>query len=246
MCDFCKDLFSGVLASIIAVLVFELYKFFLKKLENYKLKKLFGNDDILYFIVPELEVDVNNLKPNITHPLKHKGLQKSISSHSLLGMADVLALKYIQELLFNKLKNKMYLSTDIEQKGKLDISLVSFGSSSIYCNQIISYINKEYNIDDKNIYYNNQQIWTIDNVYDYGLIIKFNSGDVRNRTWVIIAGLGETGTKGAAWYLSYNWKKIVKKFGENSFAIVVKVKHGYEQKVEVVSENQIAKKDGDN
>jgi hypothetical protein len=28
-----------------------------------------------------------------------------------------------------------------------------------------------------------------------------------NRVWIAVAGLGEWGTSGAAWFLSKNWKK---------------------------------------
>jgi hypothetical protein len=59
--------------------------------------------------------------------------------------------------------------------------------------------------------------------YDYGLILKIHPRQFPMRTWITCAGIGEWGTSGAAWYLGNKWKEIQEYFGDEQFAIIVRV-----------------------
>jgi len=55
--------------------------------------------------------------------------------------------------------------------------------------------------------------------------------------------LGEWGTSGAAWYLSYKWKEIYKYAKQNTFSIIVRVNprqdESAEPVVQVLNENDV-------
>ena len=45
--------------------------------------------------------------------------------------------------------------------------------------------------------------------FDYGIIVKLRPSQFPKRTWFVCAGLGEWGTSGSAWSLSYKMERIV-------------------------------------
>ena len=65
--------------------------------------------------------------------------------------------------------------------------------------------------------------------YDKGIIMKVTNPYFAGHALFICAGLGEWGTSGAAWFLATKWRHLSKRFGDNSFLIVVSVAKGSDQ-----------------
>ncbi|MCX5850423.1 MAG: hypothetical protein NTW65_13420 [Deltaproteobacteria bacterium] len=65
---------------------------------------------------------------------------------------------------------------------------------------------------------------------DYGMILKISNLNSDGKVIFIIAGIGDLGTTGAAYFLSNNIKKIVEEFGFNDFALIVSVKREFGEK----------------
>ncbi len=59
---------------------------------------------------------------------------------------------------------------------------------------------------------------------DIGFILKLKNSRFSGHFFFVCAGLGEWGTSGAAWYLSYHWKQLIKEGDE--FAIILEVTAG--------------------
>lgn len=238
---FWESVTSGMIGSLIAgfmtIAIIEGYKYYKIFVKNKILKKIFGTykTENLYMVVPALAVrpDVINLLTNSnlqgnTFPLiKYGGA--IIKSSKLLGYADVVSLKYVLNIVTNALGSNSVVMTDEDLQNKLDISFISFGGSSFYCTYVLNQANNQfYNfIDNSIVNAQNPNIsFRIDHKYDYGFIIKYRHVNFPNRTWILIAGLGESGTRGAGWYLSTHWEQLSKDFNNNTFGLVVRVNHG--------------------
>jgi hypothetical protein len=232
---------SGVIGSLIAgfltIGIIELYKFYKLRIQHAKFTKIFGlyDKEKLHLILPSLSV-----RPDIAAHLKTTSLPAPdflfvkyggtyIKSSKLLAYCDTLSLKYLIDIISNVLGSKSQITSDDDLKSNLDLSFISFGGNSFYCQYILN--------QPDNIFYSfigdtivskqdSTKVFQLDNNFDYGFIIKYKHINFPNRVWIIIAGLGETGTSGAAWYLSKNWSRLSKSFNEKPFGVVVKVKHG--------------------
>ena len=229
-------IFGSLIAGFITLALVEWYKQYKISCENKNFKKVFGtyDNDQIHLIVPALSVrpDVTNLLQNSTLPGNQYPLIKFggafIKSSNLLGYADVLSLKYILNNTSKVYGTKSIIMTDQDLNNHLDISFVSFGGSSFYCTYVLSQNDNNFykfvenrieKVNDPNISFQ------IDNTYDYGLIIKYRHVNFPDKTWIIIAGLGESGTSGAGWFLSTHWEKISREMGDKTFGIVVRVNH---------------------
>jgi hypothetical protein len=232
---------SGIIASIIAslfmILINLLYRFWKDYRRNKKFKNIFGNliNEKLYLVLPSLSLraDVeqflaNNQKENMSFPLINSS-GNYIRLSKLIALADTVALKYILDLSSKILGNKSIILTDSELDKKLDISFVSFGGSSFYSAYVLAQSdNQFYSIDFNSIIsiQDPSTKFSLDHTYDYGFIIKYKHVNFPNKTWIIIAGIGESGTRGASYFLYQNWKTLARDFKNNCFGIVVRVNHG--------------------
>lgn len=228
---------GSLIAGFITLALVEWYKDYKVSCENKNFKKIFGtyNTDNLNLIVPALSV-----RPDVTHLLQHSTLPGNqfplikfggayIRSSNLLGYADVVSLKYILNNTSKVYGTKSIIMTDQDLNNNLDISFVSFGGSSFYCTYVLNQNdNNFYNFVGNSIEKVNDPTisFQINNTYDYGLIIKYRHVNFPNKTWIIIAGLGESGTRGAGWFLSTHWKEISREIGNKTFGLVVRVDNG--------------------
>ena len=119
------------------------------------------------------------------------------------------------------------------------MSFISFGGSNYYCSYVIN--------EPDNKYYFFQGDYIVSKLnsakkfkngdgIDYGFVIKYKNTRFPNQTWIVIAGLGETGTSGAGWYLANYWEKLSDLFGEKPFGIVIKVKDGVDESADMVDQ----------
>jgi hypothetical protein len=236
-----NTIIEGVIGSLIAgfltIGIIEGYKFYKLNIQHKQFKKVFGtyDKDKLHLIFPALSV-----RPEVIHQLQTSDLLDNkyplvqyggafIKSSKLLAYADTISLKYVLDILATTLGSKSVITTDEDLQRKLDLSLISFGGSSFYCTYVLDQPNNKFykfNGDSVISTQDPSRAFTINAKYDYGLIIKYQHDNFPYRTWIIVAGLGESGTRGAGWFLSTHWQQLSEAFNNNTFGLVVRVNHG--------------------
>jgi hypothetical protein len=232
-----QGIIGSLIAGFLTIGIVEYYKYWRLYLFNLKFKKLFGtyDEEKINLVLPALSVrqdvlnllQTSNLQDNQFPLLKYGG--SFIKSSKLLSYADTIALKYILEIVSKVFGTKSKIVTDEDLQNKLDISFVAFGGSNFYCSYILAQTNNRfYNFNGNSIISktNLNSSFQINQTYDYGLILKYRHINFPEKTWIIVAGLGESGTRGASWFLSKNWKEISDRFNEKEFGLVVRVDHG--------------------
>ncbi|MDX9907046.1 MAG: hypothetical protein RBS55_10710 [Bacteroidales bacterium] len=239
---------TGIIGSVIAGFltlgIIHLFNYLKRECWKYKLKAIFGQQDKfpmkMNLHVFRIRKDVTTFLQTYNFPNADFPLLKSDGTHvrseKLIGNCDTKALKYLSDLLANKMNSKPELIIDEDLSKKLDLSFIAFGGSNFYCNHILSEIkNPFYDSDNKSITNKqNKNSFTINNDVDFGLIIKYIPPSFPEKIWIIIYGIGETGTSGAAWYLSTHWREFYKEFKNQEFGVVIKVKHGVDESAEIV------------
>ena len=68
---------------------------------------------------------------------------------------------------------------------------------------------------------------------DYGVIIKITD-DLTKSVQICVAGLGESGTTGAAYFLANRWMELVKKFDDADFGCIIEVTNLYDPSAKMV------------
>jgi effector-binding domain-containing protein len=130
------------------------------------------------------------------------------------------------------------LISDEEIKSEVDISYCSVGGFSNLKTEDIFKADNNYYIDFDGFKISSKidktKIFSIDNKYDYGVIIKLRNKHHPVRTQICVAGLGESGTTGASWYLANKWKLLLKKVKRNDFGCIIRVEPGKDGTAEIV------------
>jgi hypothetical protein len=246
ICFFKSDFFIGVIASLLASIV---YVFVIDKtisavrkcFVNKKLKKIIGfnlsNKNKFFLILPELNLreDVINSNANDSgYPFKDIN-GNHIFSSGLTSKNDFLSAKYIQDKISYLISEYSIITTDKETFPVTNISYIAFGGTNFYTKNVIeSENNKLYDIFSGGI--RNKQsgeIYKSDNIFDYCVICKQIPSD-SNVIQILAFGLGETGTTAAGYYFANNWKTISKRFNKNQFGILLRVKHGIVDSVKAI------------
>jgi hypothetical protein len=119
---------------------------------------------------------------------------------------------------------------------KLDIDLIAFGAWSNLstlnvfdnqANQFVAYNPQLQSITSKQ---NGKKLCNPKKGFDYGVILKIHPVQFPQRTWLVCAGMGESGTSGSAWYLAHRWREIAKNLkGSDQFACIVEVENGKDE-----------------
>jgi hypothetical protein len=244
---FINSIVIGVIGSVIASIIVVLFTASRKALERRcckrEFKKLFGTkDEKLNLILPVFKVRndiIEFLKENkfldAEFPLiRSNGF--NANSSRLIADCDTKALKYTSDLISNILRYKPALIVDDDLSKDLNLNFIAFGGTNFYCTQVLNdEKNNFYTIREKTIINKrNNKEFTNDIKYDYGLILKFKHENFPNKIWIIIAGVDETGTSGAGWYLSNFWEKLSNRFKTNEFGIVIRVEHGVDKTAKIV------------
>jgi len=213
------------------------------KIKYYKhsFKGIFGKDAAENFILTYGQMrlypsydDKGNL---IEWPYYHKSGGKFRVS-SIVSIAETRSVKYISESFGKIVNTAPKLFSDEEIEDKLDISFCSIGGlNNLKTKDILQ--SKENLFYDFNINRSDpciiskkdKKTFFIDHNNDHAFIIKIVPKNFPNRTWISVAGLGEWGTSGAAWFLAKNWKNLPK---SKSFGVIVKVRFGQDESAEIV------------
>jgi len=236
------NIIGGFFASIIFFVIFELCGWFKKQYYKKSFKQIFGEDatkdfNIVYgkmVLLPSYKKDGTLVE----WPYAKPGTNNAFRVSSIVSFAGTKSAKFISESFGKNIGHTPLLTSDEDIKEKLDISYCSVGGYNNY--KTVDILESEENtffdiavpsIVDKE---NPNKKFNSDGTYDYGVIIKIVPKSFSNRTWIAVAGLGEWGTSGAAWYLSRNWKKIKKITKNKPFGLVIKVQGGKDESAEII------------
>lgn len=225
-----------------AVLILDRIYFEIKK-RYYKcnFKSVFGKDSIENFILTYGQMRLlpcHDEKGDIRKwPYYHKS-GSGFRVSSIVSFTETKSIKYLSETFGKVVNATPRLFSDEEIEEKLDISFCSIGGlNNLKTKDILQ--------SEENVFYyfdpsgpevviatkRDGKKFSVDGIYDYAFIIKIIPKNFPNRVWIAVAGLGEWGTSGAAWFLSKNWRKMPK---NKSFGMIIKVKGGQDESAEIV------------
>jgi len=238
------NIVGGFLAALLSLLFFWLCKNALRYYRKRSFKKIFGQDaeknyNIVYgkmVLLPCFDKKGNPIK----WPYAKPGTNKVFSISSPVSFTETKSAKYISEAFSKDTDNTPNLISDDEIKERLDISYCSLGG---YNNlKTIDVLESEENeffyidlsVPEIVVKDDRKKRYKVDGTYDYAVIIKVVPKSFPNRVWIAIAGLGEWGTSGAAWFLSRNWKRIKKIANDQQFGLIIRVKGGQDESAEIV------------
>jgi hypothetical protein len=242
------QIFLNVIGGAITVAIIEICKWWRRNYIRRKFKDVFGGDiftpnkfHLSYAHLALCQIIDEKGNP-VKYPYVKPGEEKSGAAFSIkrpVSSCEVRAAKYLTEVISKEARVAPVLSSDIEIKGRLDISFIAFGGP------LSNYKTRD-TIDNSENYlikFNNQifsssksgrPVVKRENSFDYGLILKIHPSQFPNRSWFTCCGLGEWGTSGAAWYLAHRWKDIHKFASNAPFAIIVRVKEDQDESAEEV------------
>ena len=232
---FSNNWVANIIGGIIVAVLIEVWI----KCKNYysalKFRNIFGDDVIeRFFIVYGLMDKIESF------PFSKAGVPYGFGNLTPTSAAQLRGVKYISQLFGRNVRTTPDLATDVELKDRMDISFCSIGGKNNWktidvedheSNTFFKFDGSPFGIVGKS---NPQLKFTSDGPYDYGFIIKIKPNSLGNRTWIGIAGLGEWGTSGGAWYLARNWKEIEKNYGDKPFGLIVKVKDLQDESAQLV------------
>lgn len=227
---------SGILAGVIASFIYAFLVKVPEKIRGYTYRKIFGKDhwDDYKLICGEVFLLVAGINT-------YKGGHRFCVPQAI-PTSEVIAANYLKTSIATNLAKNGNITTDssISQAS----SFCSFGGMNNTFSQMVlsSRRNVFYDLGtnksgayDKFVRKTDSKVFAPPNNtnVDYGIIVKIkdqNSDSVQ----ICAIGLGHAGTRGAAYYLAYKWKELVKKVGRREFGCVVKVMRGNDMSVELV------------
>jgi len=228
----------NVVGGILTIGAVESFRLLQRKWRHRSFKNVFGGGDESYKLVYaplRLHPDVKALvpaRPGGGEPfvfVRQDTTHATFSATQTTSNCEIRAASYIASAL-GKDGGRDSTFVDCESLGsKLDVDFISFGLTS--------------NLKTLDVFNNNgndlvvivpnpgfvAMKWTGEPLLtehrahmDYGIILKIHPTQFPNRTWIACAGMGETGTSGAAWFLARKWKELEKRGGgaDRFFALI--------------------------
>jgi len=239
-----KSLGINLLGGVLVILLDRLYLYLRTKLKSFQYKKIFGKDinDDFYIVYGRmlLKTPYNNTGQVEQWPYA-KSNGASFRMSEPVSFTETKSAKYISDSIAKNTKSASTIISDEEIKNKLDISYCSLGGYNNHKTiDVLKAVNNFYvDIDISN----NAQVvskvnksiaYSIDKAHDYAVIIKLKNKNFPNRTQICVAGLGESGTSGASWFLANKWKVLLKKAKRDDFGCIIKVEFGKDESAEIV------------
>lgn len=240
MLDILINIIGGIVVAILAAAYIRLRK----KYYKYNFKKILGKDAEDNFNIVHGSMKLKPVFNEKGEPMKWPYYKNGVSGSfgnisSVVSLAGAKSTKYVSETFAKVLGTSPKLISDVEVREKLDISFCSIGgNNNLKTRDVLdSDQNTFFEFDllegSANIFSkkDSDKKFSIDNKHDYGFIIKIIPKSFPNRVWICIAGLGEYGTSGAAWFFMKNWKKLPK---NKPFGFIIKTKFGQDESAELV------------
>ena len=243
-----KSLGINLLGGVLVIIMDRLYLYLNKKCKSVRYKKIFGNDinSEFYIVYGKLL-----LKKPYNSEGKEENWPYTKSNGGIFNISEPVSFietksaKYLSDSIAKNTNSTALIISDDEIKSKLDISYCSLGGYNNH--KTIDILNAEnnYYFDftgvkivskiDTTITYN------IDKGHDYAVIIKLKNKYFPKKTQICVAGLGESGTSGASWFLANKWRELLKKTNGSDFGCIIRVEFGKDESAEIMK--IITKKD---
>lgn len=224
-----KSLLIGISASLIAILIFEYYKFIVKRVNKYKLKSILGLENELCYVLAPIYPD--------------KGGKKRIKYKNAYAFGHILELTY-------RIRKEPQIIPHDGLNEFTDISdIIALGGpkSNSYVGKIINEYNIQFKTTNKaeinkfkqpigpNIYTGfkiGEEVFPASEIEEPAIIIKLTEKEIgENRTIFLIFGYSAQGTASAAYYLSKEYKRLYKAFKKNKFYILINISRRESYKV---------------
>lgn len=236
--------FSGFLASAIFYLSSRVIRKISAKVTGRKFKNIFGNGNSHEFNIVygrmELKTLCNREGEVEEWPYVKKGSEAQFRISYPVSFFEMRAAKYLVESFAKNIGFAPKFISDDEVKEKLDASFCSLGGHNN--SRTMDILKREENVFfdfdlEKSVIKikeSEKEQYSISGENDYAIIMKMSPKEFPNRIWLVVAGLGEWGTSGAAWFLANKWRNIEEMAQNKSFGLVVKVEANKEESAEIV------------
>lgn len=236
----------NVVGGVVVAAGIELYHWSRRFFSKRAFRNIFGSDSVTAFslvfgnlvLMPSYD-EHGRLR---TRPYAKPSVPGAEFSTSIpVPFNETKSAKYLAETFGAENAASPRLISDDDVASKLDLSFCSFGglNNSKTSDLLMAATNTFYALDlvnrpEATAVKDSGQRFSVDGTYDYGFIIKLHPPQFPGRTWIAVAGLGEWGTSGAAWYLAKDWRYLEKYVGSESFGVVVKVRGGQDESAQIV------------
>jgi hypothetical protein len=239
-----KSLWINLLGGVLVILMDRLYLYLKRKLKSFRYKKIFGkdinNDFFIVYGKMLLKTPYDSVGKIEQWPYaKSNGASFRISEP--VSFTETKSAKYISDSIAKNTKSASMIISDEEIRSKLDISYCSLGGYNNHKTVDVLKADNNYYVDidisngarvvskiDPEISY------SIDKVYDYAVIIKLKNRKFPDRTQICVAGLGESGTSGATWFLANKWEELLKRAKNDDFGCIIRVEFGKDESAEII------------
>ncbi|HCR71046.1 MAG TPA: hypothetical protein DIW23_06350 [Anaerolineae bacterium] len=171
-----------------------------------------------------------------------------VGSQYVYGKGDAIALSYVYQAIEKSTKGKTRITVE-DSEQMLDYwnrSIICIGAHNSKTREILAKFQNTYfrfelnysiiveaNAEIKSnksglnfVKGVNRSIGRDSSDIDYAVILKLKDEYHPNKTIIVIAGLGDDGTAGAAYYLLNNYRNLP--FEEETFGVLIEVPSGYE------------------
>jgi hypothetical protein len=236
-----RSIILNIIGGVVVILSERFIRYIGKTYRAYKFEKIFGKDikdgfNIVYGKMT-LQKVFNQQGKIVEYPYtKSNGGVFKVSEP--VSFTETKSAKYLFESIVKNSGIAPVFISDEEIKEKIDISYCSLGGFNNFKSEdIINAENNKYlSFDGFTIAskHDPKKEYKIEGKFDYAVIIKLRNLEFPERTQICIAGLGESGTSGATWYLANKWKELLKKVGFENFGCVVRVEFQKDESARVV------------
>lgn len=242
----------NIVGGILTIGAVELFRLLRRKWRRRSFKNIFGEGTESYKLVYaplRLHPDVKALvpaRPGGGEPfifVRKDTIHATFSATKTTSDCEIRAASYVASAL-GKDGGRDSTFVDCESlESKLDVDFVSFGLTSNL--KTLDVFNNEGN--DLVILVPNpgfvarkgtgEPLLTEHRAgIEYGIILKIHPTQFLERTWIACAGMGETGTSGAAWFLARRWKELEKRAGgADRFFALIAVEQGKDESAVLVN-----------
>ncbi len=227
----CWDIIWNITGGVIVALLTLAVHTMVQKLRSRAFGQIFGSDlDELYVIYPSLNSptrDTMYSKPQSQVP---RILVFAINLTTLNSNAITRSVSHLAYAIGRCSKSLPRIRSDVEMDPLMDISFVTMGGLTNF--KSIDVLDNDSNTflqfkNDRIVSRSSQKtIAKAEGRTDCALILKIHPANNPERTWLCVAGIGEWGTSGAAWWLSRHWKLLRKRAKNKPFACITKTTIG--------------------
>jgi len=236
-----RSLWINLLGGVLVILLDRFYLYLIKKLRSYRYKKIFGKDirDCFYIVYGKMLLKTLYNKNGQVEQWPYEKANGAIFMISEpVSFIETKSAKYISESIAKNTKSAPMIISDEEIKNKLDISYCSLGGYNNHKTiDILTAENNHYiDFDGAKIVskLDPNKSFQIDNKYDYAIIIKLKNKSFPNRTQICVAGLGESGTSGASWFIANKWELLLKRAKRNDFGAIIRIEFNKDESAEII------------